>query len=137
MPTYNHNQMYKRSSSGKIYYITNVMVNILKKQTTKISNYVPTLSIWDKGIFDTFSSLCLWYNVCFLHCMFHPLCNCNIVYLIHFHHCPRLTEEMKGYLIHSHFNIHPNLCYDFHFLDAIASPSSYPCQSVSEWVSHW
>ena len=23
------------------------------------------------------------------------------------------------------------------FLDAIASPSSYPCQSVSQWVSHW
>ena len=25
----------------------------------------------------------------------------------------------------------------FHFLDTIASPRSYPCQSVGEWVSEW
>ena len=29
------------------------------------------------------------------------------------------------------------LLYTLTFLDAIASPSSYPCQSVSEWVSQW
>ena len=57
-----------------------------------------------------------------------------------------LINTCRNISLHSEeilFNWQQEILYRFAidwrcpFLDAIASPSTYPCQSVSEWVSEW
>ena len=57
-----------------------------------------------------------------------------------------LINTCRNISLHSEeilFNWQQEILYRFAidwrcpFLDAIASPSTYPCQSVSEWVSQW